>query len=215
MKHLNNWNYFYGINEEWSKNHPIQELNQKEKLGVVLLGTPGAGKFTFIKNVVLPVNRNFKSFSTDDVSLKFTKDPKDYKQGAAELNLTYLYNYIETGQNFVYDTTGVNQQPVFEVCKKARKNGYKIIFVLILIDIKTSKEFNKKRGLMGGHSADDDYIDFVYNSQNQTTKTYIKLLKPESFYIVLNRGADKNYRYYKHTGTEILKRKVDKYIPMK
>jgi predicted ABC-type ATPase len=215
MKHLNNWKLFYIINEEWSKNYPIQELSQKERLGIVLLGTPGAGKSTFFKKVISPVNRNIKSFSTDDVSLKFTKNPKYYKQGASELNLAYLTNYIETGQNFVYDTTGVNQKPVFDVCKKAKKNGYTIIFILILIDIQKSKEFNIERGLMGHHQADDDYIEFVYNSQNQTTKNYIKLLKPESFYIVLNRGVDRSYKYYKHTGKEILKKKIDKYIPLK
>jgi predicted ABC-type ATPase len=215
MKYLNNWKLFYSINEEWSKNYPIQELRQKERLGIVLLGTPGAGKSTFVKKVISPVNRNIKSFSTDDVSLKFTKDPNKYKQGASELNISYLFNYIETGQNFVYDTTGANQKPVFDVCKKARKNGYTIIFILLIVDLQTSKEFNIKRGLMGGHQVDEDYIDFVYNSQNQTTKNYIKLLKPESFYIVLNRGADRSYKYYKHTGKEILKRKVDKYIPIK
>lgn len=215
MKHLNNWREFYIINEEWSKNQPIQELNQKEKLGIILLGTPGAGKSTFVKNVIQRVNMNIKSFSTDDVSMKFTKNPKDYYPGAADINLRYLYNYIETGQNFIYDTTGANQEGVFKVFKRASRNGYKIIFILLLVDIQTSKDYNRRRGEMGGHVTDEDYIDFVYNSQNQTTKNYIKQLKPDSFYIVLNRGTGRSFKYYKHTGKEILKRKVDKYIPIK
>jgi predicted ABC-type ATPase len=215
MRYLNNWKDFYSVNEEWSKNNPIQELNQKEKLGIVLLGTPGAGKSTFIKNVVLPVNRNFKSFSTDDVNFRLTGDVKKHHKRATTLNLNYLDNYIKTGQNFIYDTTGANQESTFNVCKQAYKNGYRVIFILLLIDLETTKKFNIKRGEMGGHQADDDYIDFVYNIQNQTTKNYIKSLKPESFYIVLNRGLDKSYKYFKHTGKEILKRKVDKYIPIK
>lgn len=212
MRYLNDWNIF---NESISKNHPIQELDIKEKLGIVLLGTPGSGKSTFIKNVILPINRNIKSFSTDDVSLRLSGDPKIYNKRASRLNLSYLDNYIKTGQNFIYDTTGANQAAVFDVCKQAYKNGYRIIFILLLIDLETTKKFNIERGKMGGHEADDDYIDFVYNTQNQTTKNYIKTLKPENFYIVLNRGIDKSYRYYKHTGKEILKRKIDKYIPIK
>lgn len=212
MKYLNNWDIF---NESISKNHPIQELDIKEKLGIVLLGTPGSGKSTFTKNVILPINRNIKSFSTDDVSLRLSGDPKIYNKRASRLNLSYLDNYIKTGQNFIYDTTGANQAAVFDVCKQAYKNGYRIIFILLLIDLETTKKFNIERGNVGGHEADDDYIDFVYNTQNQTTKKYIKTLKPENFYIVLNRGIDKSYRYYKHTGKEILKRKIDKYIPIK
>jgi predicted ABC-type ATPase len=212
MKYLNSWNIF---NESISKNHPIQELDLKEKLGIILLGTPGAGKSTFIKSVITPVNRNYKSFSTDDVSIKITGDPNKHYKGASSLNLSYLDNYINTGQNFIYDTTGANQESTFNVCKQAYKNGYRVIFILLLIDLETTKKFNIKRGEMGGYQADDDYIDFVYNIQNQTTKNYIKSLKPESFYIVLNRGLDKSYKYFKHTGKEILKRKVDKYIPIK
>lgn len=214
MTHINNWNNFYKINEEWSKNFPIQELKEKEKLGIVLLGTPGAGKSTFIKSVITPVNRNYKSFSTDDVSLKITGNPNKHYKGASSLNLSYLDSYIKTGQNFIYDTTGANQASVFDVCKEAYKNGYKIIFILLLIDLQTSKDFNIKRGEMGGHLVDDDYIDFVYNTQNQTTKNYIKYLKPESFYVVLNRGVDKSYRYYKHDGQQLYKRKMNKYIPI-
>jgi predicted ABC-type ATPase len=213
MRNINNWNNF--INEEFSKNNPIPELSKKEKLGIILLGTPGSGKSTYIKNVILPINRNFKSFSTDDVSFKLTGDANRYDKRSTSLNLSYLDNYIKTGQNFVYDTTGANQQAIYNVCKESYKNGYKIIFILLLIDIETTKKFNKARGMMGGHQADDDYIDFVYNIQNQTTKNYIKTLKPDNFYIVLNRGIDRSYKYFKHTGDEILKRKVDKYIPMK
>lgn len=215
MKHINKWSVFTSTNESLSKNHPIQELDMQEKLGVVLLGTPGSGKSTFIKNVILPINRNFKSFSTDDVSLMLSGDPKVYHKKASRLNLSYLDTYIKTGQNFIYDTTGANQSAVFDVCKEAYKNGYKIIFILLLIDLETTKKYNFERGKMGGHQADDEYIDFVYNIQNQTSKNYIRQLKPENFYIVLNRGPEKSYKYYKHTGDEILKRKVDKYIPLK
>ena len=210
MRHINNFSDY--INEGLSKNHPIQELKQQEKLGIVLLGAPGAGKSTFAQKVIMPQLRAAKSFSTDDVSLLYTKDPNVYKIGAAELNIERLKNFITTGQNFIYDTTGANEKAVYDVCKKATKIGYKLIFILVLIDLPSAKRQNIKRALSGVHNVDEDYIEFVYQTQNQTTKGYIKYLKPESFYIVLNK--DGKYRYYKHLGDKILKRKVDKYIPM-
>lgn len=201
------------INEEVSKNDPIPEVNRySERLGIILLGLPGSGKSTFAKKRILPFSKNIRTFSTDDVSLKFTGDPKRYHTGSAELNLYHLDKYMLSGQNFVYDTTGANDKAVFDVAKSAKKNGYKIIFILILIDLETSKKQNVIRSQMGGHYADEEYINLVYDKQLSTTKAFIKHLKPENFYIVLNK--DGKYRYYKHTGKEILKRKMDRYIPM-
>ena len=209
MKVINNFNGF--INEEYSKNDPIPEINRmKEKLGIVLLGLPGSGKSTFANRFIVPHNSNIKTFSTDDVSYLFTKDKSDYYKGASELNITSLKHYMKSGQNFIYDTTGSNDINVFEITKDARKCGYKIMFILILIDVETAKAQNKKRGMTGGHTADDEYIDHVYSSQLQTTKSYLKYVKPDAFYVVLNK--DGNYKYYKFDNGELKKRKVDKYV---
>ena len=179
MKYLSNYNIF-SINEEFSKNDPIPEINMKERLGIILLGIPGAGKSTFVEKAITKRNRNIKSFSTDDISFKFTGDRNKFHPSSAELNITYLKNYISTGQNFIYDTTGANDRAVFDVCKQANKNNYKIIFVLILIDLNTAKKQNAMRGERGGHTADEDYIDFFYSRQLHTTKDFIKLLKHEN-----------------------------------
>jgi predicted ABC-type ATPase len=209
MKVINNFGSF--INEEYSKNDPIPEINRmKEKLGIVLLGLPGSGKSTFANRFITPHNKNIKTFSTDDVSYMFTKDKSKFHKGSSELNITSLKSYIRSGQNFIYDTTGSNDIGVFEVTRDAHKYGYKIMFILILIDIETAKAQNKKRGMTGGHTADDDYIDYVYSNQLQTTRNYLKYVKPDSFYVVLNK--DGNYKYYKFDNGELKKRKVDKYI---
>jgi predicted ABC-type ATPase len=205
--------FYQYINEELSKNDPIPELNRiQNKLGIILLGIPGAGKSTFAKKRIMPLQKNIKSFSTDDVSLKFTKDPSKYHMGSAELNIGYLKKYISTGQNFIYDTTGANDRSVFEVCKLAKNEDYKLIFILVLIDLESAKKQNIKRGELGGHMADQEYIDYAYSRQLSTTKDFIKYLRPDNFYIVLNKEG--KYKYFKHTGTEILKRKVDKYVPI-
>lgn len=209
MKVINNFNSF--VNEEYSKNDPIPEINRmKEKLGIVLLGLPGSGKSTFANRFIVPHNSNIKTFSTDDVSYMFTKDKSKYYKGASELNITSLKHYMKSGQNFIYDTTGSNDIGVFEVTRDAHKYGYKIMFILILIDVETAKSQNMKRGMTGGHMADDEYIDHVYSTQLQTTRSYLKYVKPDAFYIVLNKGG--NYKYYKFDNGELKKRKVDKYV---
>jgi predicted ABC-type ATPase len=209
MKLINN---FQAFNEEYSKNDPIPEINRmKEKLGIILLGLPGSGKSTFANRFIVPHNKNIKTFSTDDVSYMFTKDKSKYYKGASELNIASLKNYIKSGQNFIYDTTGSNDISVFEVTREAHKYGYKIMFILILIDVDTAKSQNRKRGMTGGHLADDEYIDHVYSTQLMTTKSYLKYVKPDAFYVVLNK--DGNYKYYKFDNGELKKRKVDRYVP--
>jgi predicted ABC-type ATPase len=128
MKVINNFGSF--INEEYSKNDPIPEINRmKEKLGIVLLGLPGSGKSTFANKFITPHNKNIKTFSTDDVSYMFTKDKSKFHKGSSELNITSLKSYIRSGQNFIYDTTGSNDIGVFEVTRDAHKYGYKIMFI--------------------------------------------------------------------------------------
>lgn len=218
MKYLQ---LFNTINEEVSKNEPIPEFFQKNKLGIFLLGLPGSGKSTFINNEILPKNRNFKSFSTDYVSLKFTKDPNVYFKKkinnkfktATNINLTYLENYMSTGQNFVFDTTGGNEEAIIKMNNLAVKNDYDVIFITILIEKHEAKRRNIFRGTKGGHLVDDDYIDNLYANQLNKTKKYMKYLDYNNFYIILDKVG--KFKYYKHTGSEILKHKVDKYVPRK
>ena len=80
MKHIKEYNSF--INEEWSKNEPIPEILDKPKgLAIFLIGAPGIGKSYFVNKFIHTKNSNIKDFSTDDVSLLYTKDPNVYYRG--------------------------------------------------------------------------------------------------------------------------------------
>jgi predicted kinase len=201
--------FYQFITEEVSKNDPIPEvLRYSNGLGIILLGTPGAGKSTFINNFIMPRNLKFKSFSTDDVSLMFTKDPQKYYQGSSDLNIERLLLFLKSGQNFIYDTTGAQDKNVFDIVKSSRKFGYKIIFIQVMVDIETAKRQNLQRN----RTVDEYYIDFVYSRQHQNMKDYSKLLNPDNYYIVYN--LEGKYKYYQYKDGKMYKRKVDKYLPI-
>jgi predicted kinase len=212
MKFINNFKVYSKITEEVSKNDPIPEITRMGRgLGVILLGAPGSGKSTFAKNYIYPHNRNIKDFSTDDVSFRFTKDAKKFYPGSTEINLNYLSNYMETGQNFIYDTTGSNAENVFKIFKLAKDFDYKVIFIAMLVDLETSKKRNILRSEIGGHFVDEDYIEFVYKNQMKIFKDYHNQLNPDNFYLVFNNNE--KYKFYRFSKEgKLLKRKVDKYV---
>lgn len=194
------------INEEWSKNDPIPELSKSEKLGIILLGAPGVGKSTFVNNFIIPRVRSIKSFSTDDVSLMFTKDPNVYYKGASDLNISRLKKFIETGQSFIYDTTGTQDKPVYEISSLSRRNGYTLIFIHLVASLDTSLSQNLKRD----RNVDPDYIKFAYDMQYKNMKGYSEILNPDSYYIIHNLNG--KYKFYKYSSKKgLLKRKVDRY----
>jgi predicted ABC-type ATPase len=199
----------FSLNEELSKNDPIPELNRySDKLAIILVGTPGAGKSTFIKNQIIPKNRNIKSFSSDDVSLLYTKDPNRYQIGSSELNISRILTYIKTGQNFVYDTTGAQDRNVFNIVKNAKSIGYSVIFIHIFVELHTAIKQNIERD----RQVDEDYLKFVYNRQYKNMVDYSNLLKPMNYYLVHNKEG--KYVYYKYFNGKIYKRKVDKYVKL-
>ena len=199
---------FDSINEN-SKNEPIPELTQKLKLGVVLLGAPGSGKSTFIKKFISHRNPNLKSFSTDDISFQLTKDPNQYHPRASELNIIRLRTFINSGNSFIYDTTGTHSQQVFEVCQLAKDKGYKIIFIHMITDQLTAKKQNQQRD----RKVDPEYLDYSYKEQFKRMSEYSTHIQPENYYVIFN--INDKYRFYKYRNGHLLKRKVNQYVPIK
>jgi predicted kinase len=199
----------YIVNEEVSKNDPIQELNFNEKIGIVLLGTSGVGKSTFAENFIKHRRRDIKIFSTDDVSLTRTKNPNLYKKGSSELNLKKLESYINVGKgSFIYDTTGVQKVNISSVTKHAHNNGYQVIFIHLI----GSLDMSLRQNIQRDRNVPEDFIKHAYDEQFKNMK-YFSELNPESYYIIYN--IDGKYKFMKYENGKILKRKVDKYVLLK
>lgn len=189
---------FYDFINERSKNDPIPEIYLSEKVGIILLGTPGIGKSTFCKDFILPKNNNFKIFSTDDVSLAFTKDPNVYKKGSSELNLNRLSLYIKNGGDFIYDTTGVHYENIERIFSEANKENYKLIFIHLVGPLDISIKQNRLRD----RNVPEEYISSAYERQYMNMRKFLNL-NPDSYYIV--QSNDGKYKFSKYTTSGIIK----------
>ena len=232
MRFIKEYSQF--ITEEWSKNEPISEIIGVDRgLAVFVIGAPGIGKSYFVTNHIHSKNPNIKDFSTDDVSLMFTKDPNIYYKGrekedgdltknASQLNLAKLEKFMETGQNFIYDTTGSGKEftdrgfeHIKEIYDKAREFNYKIVFIHLLSTLETSLEQDKLRD----RHVDPHYIKWAYAKQQGGEVDGIKVegniqryksLNPDAYYLVTS--IDKKYKFYKFIDGKLATRKNDKYV---
>ena len=232
MKFIKEYNQF--ILEEVSKNEPIPEIIGIDRgLAIFLIGAPGIGKSYFVKNHIHTKNSNIKDFSTDDVSLLYTKDPNVYYRGkelpdgsrtpnASEMNLRKMEKFMETGQNFIYDTTGAGKEftdkgfeHIKEIFDNAKSNGYKIVFIHLLSTLETSIKQDQLRD----RHVDPDYIQWAYAKQMggeidgqkvEGNMQRYKALNPDSYYLVTS--IDKKYKFYKFIDGKLAVRKNDRYI---
>ena len=188
-----------------SKNVPIPEIVEyRKKLGIILIGAPGVGKSTFIKNFIHTKNP-IKTFSTDDVSLKFTKDPNIYYHKSSQLNVNYLKNFIKSGNSFIYDTTGVGNilshtglKSVEEIYNLSKENDYHVIFIHLLSTLETSLKQNISRD----RKVDEDYLRYAYQKQHDNMYR-IKGMNPDNYYVVIN--TNNKFRFSKFIGNNLVK----------
>ena len=233
MKHIKEYNSF--INET-SKNEPIPEILDKPKgLAIFLIGAPGIGKSYFVDKFIHPKNPNIKDFSTDDVSLLFTKDPNIYYTGkekpeggktsnASQLNLKKMKMFMTTGNSFIYDTTGAGKEytdkgfeHVKEMFDLARECQYEIIFIHLLSTLQTSIDQDKMRD----RHVDPHYIQWAYAKQMggmidgkkvEGNLPRYKALGPDEYYVILS--INRKYTFMKFIDGKLAQKKGDRYVPL-
>jgi len=190
---------------------------------------------TFVNKFIHTKNPNIKDFSTDDISLLYTKDPNVYYRGkekedgtrtanASELNLKKIKTFMTTGNSFIYDTTGAGKeytdkgfQHVKDMFYSARENNYEIIFIHLLSTLQTSIDQDKLRD----RHVDPHYIQWAYAKQMggeidgtkvEGNMPRFKALKPDQYYVILS--INKKYTFYKYINDRLAQKKGSKYVPM-
>jgi predicted kinase len=161
------------------------------------------GKSTFVKTFIR--NQTIKTFSTDDVSLMLTKDPNVYHKGSSEINLNRLKGFMKTGQSFIYDTTGTQEENVRDIHNMAKFNGYSTIFIHVIGPLDTAIRQNQERD----RQVPEDYIKLAYERQFGNMSKYSNELHPNSYYIVQNING--KYKFSKYESGKVLKRKASLY----
>jgi len=133
-----------------------------------------------------------------------------------------MKKFIETGQNFIYDTTGAGKEftdrgfeHVKEIYDLSRNFGYKIIFIHLLSTLQTSLEQDKLRS----RHVDPHHIQWAYAKQQggevdgkkvEGNIQRYKKLNPDAYYLVTS--IDRKYKFYKFIGGKLAVRKNDKYL---
>jgi intein/homing endonuclease/predicted kinase len=159
---------------------------------------------TFIGNYIR-TKQDIKVFSTDDVSLKITKDPNIYHPNSSSLNIKMIFNFIKTGQSFIYDTTGTHRETITKIVDESSSKDYKIVFIHLVSTLNNSLERNKLRD----RTVDEDYLKMSYSTQFKNISYYANLTN-NSYYIVST--LDNKYVFYKYQNGKIVKRNNDRYV---
>ncbi len=192
-----NFNQF--ITEEHSQNDPIPEITRVDNLGIILLGAPGIGKSTFVKNFILTKRPDFKVFSTDDISLTMTKSHDVYYPRSSELNLERLAMYIETRRPFIYDTTGTDINKIRQIWDQSKNFNYTLIFIHLI----GTKEQAQIGNISRPRKVDSDYLSMSHEKQFKNMEEYLRW-NPYCYYMV-NR-IDNTYQFWKAEAGKIWKR---------
>lgn len=161
---------------------------------------------TFIKNYI-QTRKNIKAFSSDDISLMFTKDPNVRHRGSGELNIKRIDIFMETGQSFIYDTTPTYSEDKVDLITKAKEYGYKIVFVALITPLEVALKRNKERD----RQSSEEFLKHTYgNIWNKLSQH--KDLKPDSFYVITD--LNNKYTFYKYDvdNKTLLKRKGHQYV---
>lgn len=193
---------------------PLPELKEKNKIAIFMLGPPASGKSTFVKKVILPINDKFKQVNSDDISMIIQKWKEeggssdfvatfDPDRKATSKAHSYISQMIKSGNNFIYDTTGSALNVTLEFANIARDNGFKVIFIHVLVDLKTALERVQTRGRANTQPpVDREYVITSHKGAVSLIKSYIKGLdwSTDSYYAVTTNNFELNFYKFTKSG---------------
>lgn len=162
---------------------------------------------TFAKNFIQTRRPDIKIFSSDDVSLMFTKDPNVRHRGSGELNIKRIDIFMGSGQSFIYDTTPTYSEEKVNLISKARENGYKVVFIALITPIDVALKRNQERD----RQASEEFLKHTYNIIWSKLSQY-RELRPDSFYVITDLNNQYTYYKYDSDNNHLLKRKGHQYV---
>ena len=102
----------------------------------------------------------------------------------------YIHNFIKSGNNFIYESTGKNTEFIEDIVKSARENDYNIVIIKIKCP---SFEEGMLRNLQRNRSVPLKYQLDAY--KKVADEKLYKEINPDKYYVVLN--MNNKFIYYK------------------
>lgn len=182
---------------ERSKNDPIPEITKhKNGLCVIMLGPPGAGKSTFIKDFI-KVKNTFITVDPDEIAkrykkltgLKYTSDIEKY----AIIKVFSILNRKEK-ENVIFDIVGGDDTKIQKIISEAIENNYKIIFIHLSAEFEVLEDRILKRD----RKIDYEYFLDAVRKLINFNKEYYDKYKPDEYYYI-DTGKSNNYKFFKYS----------------
>jgi predicted kinase len=158
-----------------------KNLNSNNKVFCIMSGLPSSGKSTVaefvrgINNSIIVDPTKIRSMVTNEKYDIYLKHFFPTIENIV-IDMTYkiLYEFMETGENLIYDDNNIDKFSRSGIIAKAKLNGYKTIGV----ELKTDKNACKKRKL----DCDDNIpLDRWYSIIDQLAKNRQKMDSNERF----------------------------------
>ena len=148
----------------------MENSKENDKLAIVVCGSNGAGKSTFIKGVLLDkfhqANTNIIYINADDWQKKefgrFENDTDDHARQAQQWANSERDRCLSEGVSFITETVFSHPSKI-ELLKEAKDRGFKVELYHIHVDsADTAIDRIKDRVKSGGHHVNDDKVRARY-----------------------------------------------------
>ena len=186
---------------ENSLNDFKKELNKPDKKAFILVGPPRSGKTSLIHKYLQPRIRNLKIIDSDDISLKFTKDPNLYKSGSYDIAKNYAEAFLSKIEkdvhSFVFDSTGRNISRLERIANLSRNAKFKVIVLHVISNLEDALERNEKTD----RKVNPLYLINIHEISKKAYKEIYNRIMPDKYFVVYN--SNEKQVWYEYDGVKI------------